>query len=55
VIPDDLYHWLNYTGISEEEFWNHCETLRDKRVWRKVKNVKTDHPAAQWVKDDIWD
>lgn len=55
VIPDDLYHWLNYTGISEEEFWNHCETLRDKRVWRKEKNVKTDHPSAQWVKDNVWD
>ncbi len=47
VISDDLYHWLNYVNMSEEEFWSHTDTLRDKRVWRKEGN--------KWVKDNIWD
>ena len=35
VISDDLYHWLDYVKMSEKDFWEHCDTLRDKRVWRK--------------------
>ena len=47
VISDDLYHWLDYVNMSEEEFWSHTDTLRDKRVWRKENN--------KWIKDNIWD
>ena len=47
VISDDLYHWLDYVKMSEKDFWEHCDTLRDKRVWRKENDV--------WVKDNIWD
>jgi len=47
VIPDDLYHWLEYTGVSRKEFEKHCDTLRDKRVWRIE--------GSKWVKDNIWD
>ncbi len=42
----DLERWLNYVGMTENEFDHICDTFRDKRVWR-VEN-------GQWVKDNIW-
>lgn len=42
----DLERWLDYVGMSEEEFDSVCDTYRDPRVWR-VEN-------GEWVKDTIW-
>lgn len=46
VISRDLYHWLEYVGMSEQEFWLTADKFRDKRVWR-VED-------GQWVKDNVW-
>jgi N-acetyl sugar amidotransferase len=46
VVSKDLYYWLEYVGISEEEFWRTADRFRDKRVWRVQ--------GGQWVKDNIW-
>lgn len=45
--PKDLYRWLEYVGMSEEEFDRIADTFRDPRVWRKVN--------GRWEKDNIWD
>lgn len=42
----DLNRWLEYVGMSEEEFDATCDTFRDPRVWR-IEN-------GEWVKDNIW-
>ncbi|MBD2464239.1 N-acetyl sugar amidotransferase [Oscillatoria sp. FACHB-1407] len=42
----DLERWLEYVGMTEEEFDITCDTFRDPRVWR-VED-------GQWVKDNIW-
>lgn len=47
VIPSDLYYWLNYVDMKEEEFWKIADGFRDPRVWRKEN--------GKWVKDNIWD
>lgn len=47
VVSSDLYYWLKYTGVSEEEFWKVANSYRDPRVWR-MEN-------GQWVKDNVWD
>jgi hypothetical protein len=46
VVSSDLYYWLDYVGMSEEEFWQTADTFRDPHVWR-IEN-------GQWVKDNIW-
>ena len=46
VVSDDLYYWLNYVGMEEEEFWKIADTFRDPRVWRIAD--------GQWVKDNLW-
>jgi N-acetyl sugar amidotransferase len=46
VVSSDLYYWLNYVGMTEDEFWAVADTFRDPRVWR------IEH--GQWVKDTIW-
>ena len=44
----DLYRWLEYVDMSEEEFDTIADTFRDKRVWEKdIKGI--------WMKDNIWD
>ncbi|MEA3210627.1 MAG: hypothetical protein QOE70_3684 [Chthoniobacter sp.] len=43
----DLARWLEYVGMTEEQFDTTCDTFRDPRVWRKEN--------GQWVKDNIWD
>lgn len=45
--PKDLYRWLAYVGMREEEFDRIADTFRDPRVWRKVN--------GRWEKDNIWD
>jgi len=47
VIPSDLYYWLDYVGMKEEEFWQIADSFRNPRVWKKDNGV--------WVKDNIWD
>ncbi len=42
----DLDRWLQYVGMTEDEFDATCDTVRDPRVWR-IEN-------GQWVKDNIW-
>ena len=46
VISDDLFYWLEYVEMSEEEFWATADTFRDPRVWW-IKN-------GEWWKDNIW-
>ena len=46
VRPRDLDRWLNYVGMSPEEFDVVADTFRNPRVWR-IEN-------GQWVKDNIW-
>lgn len=47
VVSKDLYYWLDYVGMTEEEFWRVADTFRDPRVWRKER--------GEWVKENIWD
>jgi len=42
----DLERWLEYVGMTEEEFDATCDTFRDRRVWR-IED-------GQWVKDNVW-
>ena len=42
----DLDRWLEYVGMTEEEFDHICDTFRDPRVW-SVEDGK-------WVKENIW-
>lgn len=46
VIPDDLYYWLNYVGMTEEEFWLTADKFRDPRVWF-IRD-------GYWHKENIW-
>jgi hypothetical protein len=47
VVSDDLYYWLDYVKISEDEFWRVADTFRDPRVWT-IEEKK-------WYKKTIWD
>ncbi len=40
VVSSDLYHWLDYVDMSEEEFWKIADSFRDPRVW--------------WIQDGLW-
>ena len=44
----DLERWLEYVGMTEEEFDEIADTFRDPRVWAKDEN-------GNWVKDSIRD
>ena len=44
----DLYRWLKYVDMKEEEFDRIADTFRDPTVWEKDEN-------GNWVKDNIWD
>lgn len=46
VIPRDLKRWLEYTEMTEEEFFRIADTFRDPRVWRQENGY--------WVKDTPW-
>jgi N-acetyl sugar amidotransferase len=46
VVSSDLYYWLDYVGMSEDEFWAIADTFRDPRVWW-IEN-------GEWWKDNIW-
>lgn len=46
VKPSDLARWLDYVGMTEQEFDSICDTFRDPRVWYKRD--------GKWKKDDLW-
>ena len=46
VVSSDLEFWLEYVGLTHEEFWQTADTFRDPRVWSIT--------GGQWVKDTIW-
>ncbi len=46
VVSKDLYHWLSYVGMGEEEFWTTADRFRDPRVWW-IHN-------GCWWKDNLW-
>ena len=45
IKSDDLNRWLEYVGMSEEEFDRIADHFRDPRVWKWVNN--------KWEKDEI--
>jgi imidazoleglycerol phosphate synthase cyclase subunit len=47
VKPRDLDRWLDYTGMTEDEFDSIADTFRDPRVWSRDK--------GRWVKRNVWD
>ena len=46
IVSKDLYYWLEYVGMSEDEFWSVADRFRDPRVWW-IQD-------GQWWKDNIW-
>lgn len=44
----DLARWLEYVGMTEEEFDRVADGFRDPRVWAK-------DASGAWVKQNIWD
>ena len=48
IKPKDLYRWLKYVDMTEEEFDSIADSFRDKHVWEK-------DAQGNWVKDNIWD
>lgn len=46
VVSSDLYHWLEYVGMDEAEFWRTADSFRDPRVWWIN--------GGQWWKDNLW-
>lgn len=46
AVSQDLYHWLDYVGLSEDEFWETADGFRDSRVWWIQDGY--------WWKDNIW-
>jgi hypothetical protein len=46
VKSSDLKRWLEYTGMTEDQFDRVADTFRDPRVWRMEHGT--------WRKDDPW-
>jgi hypothetical protein len=46
VVSKDLYYWLKYVDMSEDEFWATADRFRDPRVWW-IEN-------GEWWKDNLW-
>ena len=46
VISSDLYHWLEYVEMNEEEFWKTADTFRSPLVWWINE--------GKWYKYNIW-
>jgi N-acetyl sugar amidotransferase len=47
IEPSDLNFWLEFVGMSKEEFYEIADKFRDERVWKKVN--------GKWIKKNIWD
>jgi hypothetical protein len=43
----DLDRWLEYVGMTEEEFDQTADGFRDSRVWTRE--------GGEWTKENIWD
>jgi N-acetyl sugar amidotransferase len=48
VKSKDLYRWLDYVGMTEEEFDTIADGFRDPRVWSRASD-------GSWSKQNIWD
>ena len=46
VVSSDLYYWLDYVNMKEDQFWQIADTFRDPSVWY----IQDD----QWWKDNLW-
>jgi N-acetyl sugar amidotransferase len=46
VVSSDLFYWLDYVDMKEDEFWQIADTFRNPQVWW-IKD-------GQWWKDNIW-
>lgn len=46
VVSSDLYHWLDYVDMTEDEFWRTADGFRDPRVWW-IEN-------GEWWKHNLW-
>jgi N-acetyl sugar amidotransferase len=46
VVSSDLYHWLDYVNMKEDEFWEIADTFRDPKVWWISE--------GKWWKNNIW-
>ena len=46
IVSKDLYHWLDYVDMKEQDFWQIADTFRDPKVWWIEKN--------KWYKHNIW-
>ena len=46
IKSSDLKRWLDYVGMTEDEFDSIADTFRDSRVWRMEQ--------GHWVKDEPW-
>ena len=46
VVSSDLYYWLDYVSMSEDEFWKIADTFRNPDIWW-IQDGK-------WWKDNIW-
>ena len=44
----DLERWLDYVGMTEDEFDRVADGFRDRRVWTRASD-------GTWLKDNIWD
>ena len=47
IKPKDLFRWLDYVRMSEDEFDSIADTFRDPRVWSRLD--------SQWVRDTLAD
>ena len=47
VKPKDLERWLDYVGMTEDEFDRIADTFRDPRVWA--------FRDGEWAKSNLWD
>ena len=45
VKPGDLKRWLEYVGMTEDEFDRVADTFRDPRVWHLEQ--------GKWVRDGL--
>jgi N-acetyl sugar amidotransferase len=46
VVSSDLEYWLDYVGVSNDEFWRIADGFRDPRVWW------IEH--GEWHKHTLW-
>ena len=45
IKPNDIYRWLEYTGMTMEEFDSIADTFRDPAIW--------GHDGSNWIKSTL--